>query len=315
MFYQNFIGIDIGKEAFVVACHGATAAREYANTPSGIAAFIKDHKAQLADSLVVLETTGGYEQAALDRLCLKGYRVHRANTRKVKSFIRSYGDGAKTDRLDALALARYGAERHETLTLYTPPSKAMRQLTELARRRLDLKKMLVAEKNRYQAPGTAFTRKSIQTLLRVLQAEFESITVQMEKIAAQDVTLKAKQDVLRTIPGIGDVTALNLLVLVPELGQLNRREIASLAGLAPRACDSGKHHGYRRTGHGRDDVKPTLFMAAMAAQRSKSALGSYYESLVTRGKKPIVALTALMRKIIVIANAKIRDLHLDNKHS
>lgn len=121
----------------------------------------------------------------------------------------------------------------------------------------------------------------------------------MQRLAEQDDALKTKQNALLTIPGIGEVTALNLLILLPELGHLNRREIASLCGLAPRANDSG---------HGRDDVKPALFMAAMAARRSKSALGAYYENLTGRGKKPMVALTALMRKIIVIANAKITHL-------
>lgn len=146
MFYQNFIGIDIGKATFVAACHGQKTTQEYANNLAGITSFINDNKALLPDALVVLETTGGYEQLLLDRLTAKGFRVHRANTRKVKNFVRSYSDGAKTDRLDALALARYGAERQASLGLYEPPSAVQRQLTELARRRLDLKKMAVVEK-------------------------------------------------------------------------------------------------------------------------------------------------------------------------
>lgn len=308
MFYQNFIGIDIGKATFVAACHGQKTTQEYANNLAGITSFINDNKALLPDALVVLETTGGYEQLLLDRLTAKGFRVHRANTRKVKNFVRSYSDGAKTDRLDALALARYGAERHVSLGLYEPPSAVQRQLTELARRRLDLKKMAVVEKNRLQAPGTTFSRKSIQTMIQAITAELASITAQMQRLAEQDDALKTKQNALLAIPGIGEVTALNLLILLPELGHLNRREIASLCGLAPRANDSGQCTGYRRTGHGRDDVKPALFMAAMAARRSKSALGAYYENLTGRGKKPMVALTALMRKIIVIANAKITHL-------
>lgn len=128
-----------------------------------------------------------------------------------------------------------------------------------------------------------------------------------------DPDLKAKKDTLKTIPGIGEMIGHDLLVLFPELGQLNRKQIASLAGLAPKANDSGKMKGYRSTGHGRNTLKPILFMAAMAARRANSPLKAFYENLINKGKKKMVALTALMRKIIVIANAKIRDLNIMKK--
>ena len=124
--------------------------------------------------------------------------------------------------------------------------------------------------------------------------------------------LQKKKEVLKTIPGVGEVTANHLLVLLPELGTLNRKQIASLTGLAPIANDSGKFKGYRATGHGRAGIKPILFMAAMAARNSNSSLKSFYNRLVDAGKKKMVALTALMRKIIVMANAKVRDLNLVN---
>lgn len=132
----------------------------------------------------------------------------------------------------------------------------------------------------------------------------------INQIIENDAVLKKKKEVLKTIPGVGEVTANYLLVLLPELGVLNRKQIASLTGLAPIANDSGQFKGYRATGHGRTGVKPILFMAAMAARNSNSWLKSFYNRLVEAGKKKIVALTALMRKIIVIANARIRDLNL-----
>ncbi len=241
-------------------------------------------------------------------LCEKGVAVHRANTRKVKNFIRSFGNEAKTDALDAKALALYGFERGERLEKFVAPTKQALALFELVQRRGDLKQMLVAEKNRLQAPRTDIVRKSCQTIIEALNQQIEAITAEIKDFMDNDPDLKAKRDILKTIPGIGDLISHDLLVLIPELGKLNRKQIASLAGLAPKANDSGKSKGYRSTGHDRNTLKPILFMAAMAARRANSPLKTFYENLIQKGKKKMVALTALMRKIIVIANAKIRDL-------
>lgn len=307
MFYQNFIGIDIGKFTFVVAEQGTKTIKEYENSKAGITSFMKDHKGRLETALCVLETTGGYEMLVLETLCQKGYFAHRANTRKVKRFIQSYSDSAKTDALDACALARYGYERQASLTLYQLPSQSQKVLGELMARRMDLTQMLVMEKNRLKAPMGLAAKESIKAIIKVIHDQIQKITENLEVIIAKDKDLQEKQEVLRTITGVGSITAMKLTVLLPELGELNRREIASLCGVAPRANDSGKHQGYRRTGHGRLHVKEALFMAAMSASKSKSNLGTFYQNLIERGKKPMVAMTALKRKIIVIANAKIRE--------
>ena len=309
--YQNFIGIDIGKFNFVVAIYNEKSTSEYENTADGIKQFIKDYKDILSNTLIVLETTGGYELELLYTLSRKKYDAHRADTRKVKSFIRSFGYTAKTDILDAKALAHYGKERTNTLDLFTQPSKQSVELYQLVQRRSDLTKMLVAEKNRFKGPSSKAIRHSCNTMITTLTKQIDKITEQIKTIVNADEVLKAKQNVLQTIPGIGEIISFELLVLLPELGgKITRRKIASLAGLAPRANDSGKHKGYRRTGHGRSGIKPILFLAAMAARNSKSSLKlkEFYENLIARGKKKMVALTALMRKIIVIANARLRDL-------
>jgi len=306
--YNNFIGIDIGKSSFVSAIHQQKTTKEYANNAAGIAEFIKDKKEILSTGLCVLEVTGGYEMLLLLRLCEEEFAVHRASGRQVKSFIRSYGNEAKTDNIDAKSLARYAQERHESLAIFTPPSQNASQLYELAQRRKDLKQMLTAEKNRYQGPRVSGVKKSIETIIEILKTEIKAVTSEMDQLIGEDKKLKEKQQVLMTVPGIGPIIANNLLILLPELGALNRREIASLTGLAPIARDSGQLKGYRRTGHGREGIKPTLFMAAMAARNSNSSLRTYYESLVGRGKKKMVALTALMRKIIVIANARLKEI-------
>lgn len=310
--YNNFIGIDIGKFSFVATLHGSKHVFEYDNNSSGIRAFLKAFRKELPKSLVVLETTGGCEMKLLLTLCEKNYAVHRANTRKVKSFIRSFGNRAKTDALDAKALAFYGLERQTLLDIYTPPSQNAFILYELVQRRKDLTQMLVAEKNRLKSPKASFIKSSFQSMIQSISLQIEQITAQIKELIDSDSVLLARQKTLQTIPGVGEKISQDLLALMPELGTFNRRQVASLAGLAPRANDSGKFQGYRRTGHGRDCVKPVLFLAAMAARNSHSHLKAFYNNLIERGKKKMVALTALMRKIIVIANAKLKELKLDD---
>jgi transposase len=306
--YTNFIGLDIGKFNFVVANYGNKATKEYENNLSGINSFLKDYKGILPNSLCVLETTGGYEMRLLLALCNKGIAVHRANTLKIKNFIRSFGNRAKTDALDAQALAFYGYERGDRLTKFVPCSKKALDLYELVQRRQDLKQMLIAEKNRLQAPRADLIKRSCVAMIKIVTEQISSIDAEVNTLIENDNTLKAKKKVLMTIPGIGNIIANELLILMPELGKMNRREVASLAGLAPRANDSGKFVGYRHTAQGRNVVKPILFLAAMAARNSKSQLATFYLNLVARGKKKMVALVALMRKIIVIANARLKAL-------
>ena len=312
--YTNFFGIDIGKFSFVISLHGTKSTHEYENSSVGITKFIHEHSDILPNSLCVLETTGGYELETLYALIAQGFKVHRADTRKVKNFIRSFGTFAKTDALDAKALAAYAQERAEKLELFEPQSQEAIELFQLVQRRSDLKMTLVAEKNRLKAPSTKLIEDSILVVIEALQVQMQIITEKIQFLIDHNPVLKKKSEVLKTIPGLGNIVAFELLILLPELGTLCRRKIASLAGVAPRANDSGKFNGYRRTGHGRSGVKPILFLAAMAARNSKTHLKEFYEKLINKGKKKMVALTALMRKILVIANAKIKDI-FSLKHS
>ena len=294
--YNNFVGVDIGKFSFVVAVHDQKQTKEYDNDASGIKSFIKDYHRYLSKGLCVLETTGGYEMRLVLTLCEAGYSVHRANTRKVKHFIRSFGNAAKTDKLDGKALALYGYERGTRLECFTPQSKQALALYELVQRRQDLKRLLVAEKNRLKAPRAHLVKESCQVMIETITQQIQLITEQTNNLIEHDPELKTKKEILKTIPGIGNITANDLLVLLPELGTLNRRQIASLAGLAPMANESGTFKGYRATGHGRSDIKPILFMAAMAARNSNSSLKSFYNRLIEAGKKKMVALTFVRDK-------------------
>lgn len=305
--YQNFIGIDIGKFSFVVALLDRKTTSEYQNSAAGIAEFIDEYKDILPNALTVLETTGGYELDLLYTLCEYSFDVHRADTRKVKYFIRSLGSEVKTDVLDAKALAYYGKERFEKFELFKPQSKQSILLFQLIQRRNDLKQMIVAEKNRFREYSDKVVQKSIKKMIKVLETQIETMTSQAKEIIESDKILSQKLKILKTVPGIGNIIAFELLVLLPELGQLTRKKIASLAGVAPRAKDSGTCRGYRKTGYGRSGIKPSLFLAAMAARNSNTELKVFYEKLIGRGKKKMVALTALMRKIIVIANARLKE--------
>ena len=195
--------------------------------------------------------------------------------------------------------------------MFEPLSAQQSELQELVQRRDDLIAMLIAEKNRSQGPSVVLLGYSFKALIEVLSQQVQGITERISLLIDQDSQLKMRKKILMSIPGIGEITANNLLVTMPELGTLNRREIASLAGVAPRANDSGQHKGYRTISPGRKIIKRALFIAAMAARNSNSPFKAFYEKLIGNGKKKMVALVALMRKIVIIANAKLKELETE----
>lgn len=307
MDYQNFIGIDIGKFEFVSAELSSKETQTFQNNETGWSLFFASKYNKLRTALVILETTGGYEQGLLTFLVEKGIAVHRADTRKVKSFIRSFGQKAKTDSIDAIALANYGQERHAKLKLYVVGNTTQNTLKILEERRLDLKQMLVQEKNRSKAPLNLPVLENITQMIAFLEQRIIQISEQIDGLLNETPSLKEKRELLQSIPGIGQITSSSLLALIPELGHIDGKQLASLCGVAPHARQSGTKVWYSRTYGGRRNLRPILYMAAMAARKTKTHLGVFYERLVANGKKKMVALVALMRKIIVIANAKIRD--------
>lgn len=308
MSYQGFVGIDIGKNEFVVGSNSCKTTKSFSNDDTGHTAFIAEYRSVLSQSLTVLEGTGGYEKELLLRLVENGLAVHRADTRKVKNFIRSFGTFAKTDAIDARALAHYGQERHSRLNLFQLQSKSEEMLRLLVERRIDLTKMLTQEKNRHQAPLNKPLKRSIATVIKCLEKQVAALEEKMDELIAADLELTQKEKILRSVPGIGPITAKSVLALIPELGTLDRKKIASLCGLAPHTKQSGLKTWYTPTRGGRRNVRPILFLSAMAARRSKGTeLSRFYENLIANGKKKMVALTAVMRKIVVIANARLRD--------
>lgn len=303
--YQNFIGIDISKDTFAAASHLKKATDVFSNNRAGFESFMEKYKPFLLNALIVLETTGGYELEQIGYLQKANVAVHRANTRKVKNFIKSFGIFGKSDAIDAGYLAQYGVERHAKLELFKENPRKM--LQKLVERREDLKKMLVQEKNRLQSPAQKELSSSFKAIIEAINLQLKSIENDIEKYCIDHPHLQEKRKILETVPGIGKVVSAQLIALLPELGIIDRKKIASLAGLAPHPYESGKKIGYRATRGGRGNVKKVLFMAALTASRSTSALGDFYRRLVDAGKKKMVALVALMRKILVVANARVKE--------
>jgi len=298
-----FIGCDVGKAHVVVFDSRTRQTSILDNSPAALAAFA----ATLCDDcLVVCEATGRYEAALLDALAQAGRSAHRADARKVKAFIRSYGTLGKTDAIDAEALARYGQERHPLLRLWQPETAARQQLHALIATRHSLVADRTAWSNRAKAPVTAAIDSFIQPVLACFETQIAAIDAAIAALIAGDAALHRCVTALRTIAGIGAHTAAALAALMPELGQLDRRQAAALAGLAPHPNQSGASNRYRRTRGGRPEVKRLMFMAAMAAVRHDPGLRQFHHRLIAAGKKPIVALVAVMRKMIVICNARLR---------
>ena len=308
----RFLGCDVGKVSVVVFDSSSGQTRTLPNTRPALAAFMADLDEHC---LVVCESTGGYEAALLAVALADGCAAHRADARKVKAFIRSFGTLGKTDTLDARALARYGEERHAQLRRWQAPDSHRDRLQTLVLTRRDLVDQRLAFKNRLAAPGAAPVAASLQAVVDCLNHQIVALERDIEALVHDQLPLARAIAALRTIGGIGQAIAPALLALMPELGQLNRRQAAALAGLAPHPNQSGRADNYRRTKGGRPDVRRTLFMAALVASKHNPDLKTFYDRLRANGKKPIVAITAVMRKLIIRANAVIRDVEANHRLS
>jgi transposase len=303
------IGCDVGKAVIVVFDSLTGRTTELPNNPETLKAFV----GTLPPScLIVCEATGGYEAALLLAAAQAGVPAHRANARRVKAFIRSLGRLAKTDAIDALGICRFGQERHAELPRWRPAGAIREDLRTLVRLRVQLVKQRTALTNQVKAPGGDVAKPRLRALIDATAEQIDAIEVDIDNLVGRDPALAQTVGIIRDIPGCGTVTAVTVAALMPELGTMTRGQAAALAGLAPHPHQSGQRDGYRRTRGGRPEIKRALFMAAMAARNHNPDLKTVYQRLINNGKKPIVAITALMRKLITIINARIRDANLNN---
>jgi transposase len=257
---------------------------------------------------MVCEATGGYERAALEAARSIGLPAHKADAARVKAFIAAMGGAAKTDAIDARWLARYGIARNASLPRWTPPAAEREALAALVRHRQGLLQSRTRAKNRKAAPGIAQVKAFLDAEIDFLSEQIARLDAAIAAVIKQQHSLQLAERKLRSIAGIGPVAARTLLALLPELGTLSRRQIAALAGLAPHPHSSGTIRRHRRMVGGRNGLKPVLFMAALSAAKHHPALAIFYQRLLAAGKAKRLALAAIARKLVIIANAVLKPV-------
>jgi transposase len=298
-----FIGIDVSKAHLDLAVRPSGDRWQVDNTAEGIAELVTQLSSR-SPTLIVMEATGGWETQVAASLATAGLAVAVVNPRQVRDFAKSLGRLAKTDKIDALILARFAeAVRPEVRAL---PDAQTQQLQAVLVRRRQLIEMLVAEKNRLALTHPSMGPR-LEEHIAWLEAELEELDQHLHDQLHASPLWREKEDLLRSVKGVGPVTATTLLAELPELGQLNRKQIAALVGVAPYNCDSGQMHGKRAIWGGRATVRTCLYMAALSASQHNVIIKAFYERLIQAGKKKKVALVACMRKLITILNAMVRS--------
>lgn len=301
---QTFIGIDVSKDRLDVHVRPSDEAFAVARDGEGLAALVARLGA-LEPYLVVLEATGGFELTVAAALAAAGMPLAVVNPRQIRDFARATGQLAKTDALDAKVIACF-AERVRPEPRPVPDAQA-RALGELVARRRQIIEMMTAERNRRGQLTSRRLIKGVERLLAALQKELSELECEIGDGIRGTPAWRERDELLRSVPGIGDVVARTLIADLPELGRLDRKQIAALVGVAPLNRDSGRMRGKRTTWGGRAKVRSVLYMAALVASRHNPVLATFYQRLISAGKAKKLAITAVMRKLLTILNAMIRD--------
>jgi transposase len=300
---EHFVGVDVAKDWLDIAVLGEKSMMQFANTKKGVAKIV-GKLGQLKPKRIVVEATGGYEEDLVLALFAAGLPVARVSPQRVRQYARAKGLLAKTDQLDARNLAEYGKSIQPRL--FTGKSEEHRKLSALVARRKQLEEMLQAERNRLRTASCQM-RASLERSIAFLKAEMQQVEKEIHTFLQEHADFQAQEQLLRSAKSIGPVTAATLLADLPELGQLDRKQIAALVGVAPMNQDSGRKRGYRKTKGGRPTVRNALYMSTLTGIRYNPILKAQYEQLVKRGKQKKVAITACMRKMLTVLNAMLRD--------
>jgi len=299
----TYVGIDIAKHSFDMAIDQRQNVQHFDNDASGIRMCGK-HLQQLKPDLIVMEPTGGYERPLADKLRALDLPVAVVNARKIREFARAAGQLAKTDKLDALIIARFAAVLKPTpQEAIAPQAQALK---DLVGRRHQLVQMHTAETNRIEHAHDKAVARSIRAILKTIEKQIENVDRQIRDHIDNNAELKRKTEQLESVPGIGETTASLLVTELPELGRLNRRQIAALVGVAPINRDSGTYRGKRMTGGGRCHLRARLFMPTLVAARHNPTIQSFYQRLIKNGKTKMTALIAAMRKLLTILNVMLK---------
>lgn len=301
---EVYVGIDVGKSWLDIAIWGVEEAFRVSNDATGIAELLS-YLEEWKPKLIAVEATGGYEQEAAQAMMLRGYKVAVVNPTRVRALAKALGKLAKTDTIDAHLIAEYAYR-------IQPHEKVLKEedemhLRALVIRREQLVEMRSAEKNRLGTTHSSM-KADIREHLEWISTQIKILEEEMQLMVNSMPEWQAQMERLITIPGVGFITAITIVVEMPELGQLNRQKIAALAGLAPFNRDSGKKRGKRRIFGGRKGIRRVLYMACLSAIKHNEIIREIYNRLLSKGKLFKVALTACMRKMLTICNAMARDL-------
>ncbi len=298
-----FAGIDVSKQHLDVALADQSSVKTFDYSTTGLnrlVAFLEEHTPQL----VCLEATGGLERPLVEHLQARGFDVAVVNPRQIRDFARAANQLAKTDALDARSIAQFAARMQPRVT--PPLDEFRRKLLDLTSRRRQVRHMLVQEQNRLGTTVDKEIRRMIHQALRLYEKQRLALDERIATLIEQNTKLQTQAKLLRSVPGIGPATVGVLLAELPELGQLNRQQIARLVGVAPTNRDSGTLRGKRTTGGGRVALRNALFMPTLVATQYNPRLRTFYQQLLQRGKTKMVALIAAMRKLLTILNVMAR---------
>ncbi|MGK5092318.1 IS110 family transposase [Deltaproteobacteria bacterium TL4] len=298
-----FVGIDVSKKTLDIHYRPLVEYKTIPNEESGIES-LSEELLQKKPSLIVLESTGGYESLCAAILASKGLPVAVVNPRQTRSFAKAMGILAKTDKIDAKTLAHFAEVVQPKIM---PPKDAeIEELSQLLQRRQQLILFRTTENNRFlQARGTI--KKSIQFLLDTLHQQIDLLDQKIDEVIQRSSIWKEKEELYTSVPGVGPQLSRTLIAHLPELGTLNQREITALVGLAPFNRDSGSYRGKRFIMGGREKVRSTLYMAALSATTHNSVIRDFYQKLLKKGKLKKVALVACMRKLLIILNSMAKN--------
>lgn len=299
------IGIDVSKRELAIAVHPDAGAWTSGTSPEALEQLVEQVRA-IGPQIIVVEATGGYEVAVVSACASAGLPIAVVNPRQVRAFAQAIGRPAKTDAIDATLLALFGARVQPPVR--TLPDADTRALAALVARRRQLLEMLGAEQRRLaQAPPTGPVTRNLRTHIRWLERQVGEVDEEIGGAVQRSPVWRVQEDLLRSVPGIGPIVARTLLAELPELGQLDRRAIAALVGVAPFNRDSGRWQGKRSIYGGRATTRSALYMAALVGARHNPVLKVFYQRLRAAGKPGKVALVACMRKLLTILNVMIRD--------
>ena len=300
---MSFVGIDVSKSQLDIAVRPDNKKWSAVNAEADIARLVEKLR-ELSPQVIVIEATGGMEMPLVASLSQARMPVVVVNPRQVRDFAKAVGRLAKTDRIDAEILAHFGEAVKPDVRLLK--DEDTQTLTALVTRRRQVVEMLTAEKNRLGI-SPKVVHKDIQKHIDWLQKRLADIDSNLDSAIRNSPAWREKDDLLRSVPGVGQVLSISLITGLPELGTLSRRQIAALVGVAPLNRDSGLFRGKRTVWGGRSQLRSVLYMAALSASRVNPAISTFYRRLIEAGKKPKVALTACMRKLLIILNAMMKN--------